>query len=60
MGFKFNPFTGNFDQTDSPNGVFDAVEINGALSIGSTEVITSDRKLINVVPSGITFDEGTF
>lgn len=60
MGFKFNPFTGNFDQTDSPNGVFDAVEINGALSIGNTEVITSDRKLINVVPSGITFDEGTF
>ena len=41
--------------------MFDAVETSGgALSIGGTEVITSDRKLINVVPSGITFDEGTF
>lgn len=33
MGFKFNPFTGNFDQTDSPNGVFESVEVNGDINL---------------------------
>jgi hypothetical protein len=33
MGYKFNPFTGNFDQTDSPNGVFESVEVNGDINL---------------------------
>jgi hypothetical protein len=26
MGYKFNPFTGNFDAVDSPDGVFESIE----------------------------------
>ena len=33
MGYKFNPFTGNFDITDSPDGVFDSVEVNGDINL---------------------------
>jgi len=33
MGYKFNPFTGNFDTTDSPDAVFDSVEVNGDINL---------------------------
>jgi hypothetical protein len=33
MGFKFNPFTGTLDQTDSPDGVFDSVEVDGDITL---------------------------
>jgi hypothetical protein len=33
MGYKFNPFTGNLDTTDSPNGVFEEIEVNGDITL---------------------------
>jgi hypothetical protein len=33
MGFKFNPFTGTLDQTDSPDGVFESVEVDGDITL---------------------------
>jgi hypothetical protein len=32
MGYKFNPFTGKFDTVDSPNGVFEEIEVNTSRS----------------------------
>jgi hypothetical protein len=33
MGFKLNPFTGKFDTVDSPNGVFEEIEVNGDITL---------------------------
>jgi len=33
MGLKFNPFTGNFDIVDSPNGEFDSIDVNGDITL---------------------------
>jgi hypothetical protein len=33
MGFKLNPFTGKLDAVDSPNGVFEEIEVNGDITL---------------------------
>jgi hypothetical protein len=33
MGYKFNPFTGALDTVDSPNGIFEELEINGDITL---------------------------
>lgn len=33
MGYKFNPFSGKLDATDSPDGVFNSVEVNGDITL---------------------------
>jgi hypothetical protein len=33
MGYKFNPFTGKLDTADSPNGVFEEIEVNGDITL---------------------------
>ena len=33
MAYKFNPFTGNFDLVDSPNGEFDSIDVNGDITL---------------------------
>ena len=33
MGYKFNPFSGKLDTTDSPDGVFNSVEVNGDITL---------------------------
>jgi hypothetical protein len=33
MGYKFNPFTGNLDTVDSPNGVFEEIDVNGDITL---------------------------
>ena len=33
MGYKFNPFTGNFDATDSPNGEFESLDVSGDINL---------------------------
>jgi hypothetical protein len=35
MGYKFNPFTGNFDAVDSPDGVFESVEGRLSFPLGT-------------------------
>jgi hypothetical protein len=33
MGYNFNPFTGNFDAVDSPDGVFESVAVDGDITL---------------------------
>jgi len=33
MGYKFNPFTGNLDATDSPNGEFESLDVGGDINL---------------------------
>jgi hypothetical protein len=42
MGYKFNPFTGTLDTVDSPNGVFEELDVNGdiVLDDGGTYTTT--------------------
>ena len=46
MGYKFNPFTGNFDTTDSPDGVFDSVQVNGDINLDDGGTYTTTLQLI--------------
>jgi hypothetical protein len=41
MGFKLNPFTGKLDAVDSPNGVFEEIEVNGGRSTLDVQVVIS-------------------
>jgi hypothetical protein len=33
MGYKFNPFTGSLDTVDSPNGVFNEIDVSGDITL---------------------------
>ena len=46
MGYKFNPFTGNLDTVDSPNGVFEAVEVNGDITLDDGGTFTTTLQTI--------------
>ena len=46
MGYKFNPFTGNLDTVDSPNGVFEAVEVNGDITLDDGGTYTTTLQTI--------------
>jgi hypothetical protein len=46
MGFKFNPFTGNFDQTDSPDGVFESVEVDGDITLDDGGTFTTTLQTV--------------
>jgi hypothetical protein len=52
MGYKFNPFTGKFDTVDSPNGVFEEIEVNGD--------ITLDGRFISSLNGAASAPPGTF
>jgi hypothetical protein len=36
MAYKFNPFTGNFDDFNGPNGEFTSIDVDGDITIGGT------------------------
>jgi hypothetical protein len=60
MGYNFNPFTGNFDAVDSPDGVFESVEVDGDITLddGGTYITT----LQTVTPTAnrtISFPDAT-
>ena len=46
MGYKLNPFTGNLDAVDSPNGVFEAVEVNGDITLDDGGTYTTTLQTI--------------
>ena len=46
MGYKFNPFTGSLDTVDSPNGVFEAVEVNGDITLDDGGTYTTTLQTI--------------
>jgi hypothetical protein len=52
MGFKLNPFTGRLDAVDSPNGVFEDIEVNGD--------ITLDGRFISSLNGAASAPPGTF
>jgi hypothetical protein len=52
MGFKLNPFTGKLDAVDSPNGVFEEIEVNGD--------ITLDGRFISSLNGAASAPPGTF
>jgi hypothetical protein len=66
MGFKLNPFTGKFDTVDSPNGVFEEIEVNGDITldgrfISSLNGALSDTGIagVPVAATGTWFTGGT-
>ena len=60
MGYKFNPFTGNFDTTDSPNGVFDSVEVDGDITLDDGGTYTTTLQLITPTANRtISFPDAT-
>ena len=54
MGYKFNPFTGNLDTVDSPNGVFEAVEVNGDITLDDGGTYTTTLQTITPTVSNKT------
>jgi hypothetical protein len=46
MGYKFNPFTGKFDTVDSPNGVFEEIEVNGDITLDDGGTYTTTLQTI--------------
>jgi hypothetical protein len=43
MGFKLNPFTGKLDAVDSPNGVFEEIEVNGDITLDGRFISSLQR-----------------
>ena len=54
MGYKFNPFTGSLDTVDSPNGVFEAVEVNGDITLDDGGTYTTTLQTITPTLSNKT------
>jgi hypothetical protein len=60
MGFKFNPFTGNFDQTDSPDGVFESVEVDGDITLDDGGSFTTTLQTVTATANRtISFPDAT-
>ena len=60
MGYKFNPFTGNFDTTDSPNGVFESVEVDGDITLDDGGSFTTTVQCVTPIANRtISFPDAT-
>lgn len=60
MGYKFNPFTGNLDTTDSPNGVFEEIEVNGDITLDDGGTYTTTLQTITPTAARtISFPDAT-
>lgn len=60
MGFKFNPFTGTLDQTDSPDGVFDSVEVDGDITLDDGGTYTTTVQVVTPTANRtISFPDAT-
>jgi hypothetical protein len=46
MGYKFNPFTGTLDTVDSPNGVFEELDVNGDITLDDGGTYTTTLQTI--------------
>jgi hypothetical protein len=60
MGYKFNPFTGNLDTVDSPNGVFEEIEVNGDITLDDGGTYTTTLQTITPTAARtISFPDAT-
>ena len=60
MGFKLNPFTGKFDTVDSPNGVFEEIEVNGDITLDDGGTYTTTLQTITPTAARtISFPDAT-
>jgi len=46
MGYKFNPFTGSLDTVDSPNGVFEEIDVNGDITLDGGGTFTTTLQVV--------------
>ena len=60
MGFKLNQFTGKFDTVDSPNGVFEEIEVNGDITLDDGGTYTTTLQTITPTAARtISFPDAT-
>jgi hypothetical protein len=60
MGYKFNPFTGNLDTVDSPDGVFETVEVNGDVTLDDGGTYTTTLQTVTPTAARtISFPDAT-
>jgi hypothetical protein len=60
MGFKLNPFTGKLDAVDSPNGVFEDIEVNGDITLdGGGTYTTTLQTITPTAARTISFPDAT-
>ena len=60
MGLQFNPFTGNFDNVDSPDGVFDSLEVNGDINLDDGGSFTTTLQTVTATQNRtISFPDAT-
>jgi hypothetical protein len=60
MGYKFNPFTGNLDTVDSPNGVFEEIDVNGDITLDDGGTYTTTLQTVTPTANRtISFPDAT-
>jgi hypothetical protein len=60
MGYKFNPFTGSLDTVDSPNGVFEEIDVNGDITLDDGGTFTTTLQTVTATANRtISFPDAT-
>jgi hypothetical protein len=60
MGYKFNPFTGTLDTVDSPNGVFEELDVNGDITLDDGGSFTTTLQVVTPTANRtISFPDAT-
>jgi len=60
MGYKFNPFTGTLDTVDSPNGVFEELDVNGDIVLDDGGTYTTTVQVVTPTANRtISFPDAT-
>jgi hypothetical protein len=60
MGYKLNPFTGSLDTVDSPNGVFNEIDISGDITLDDGGTYTTTVQVVTpTVNRTISFPDAT-
>jgi hypothetical protein len=60
MGYKFNPFTGTLDTVDSPNGVFEEIDVNGDITLDDGGTYTTTLQTVTPTANRtISFPDAT-
>jgi hypothetical protein len=60
MGYQFNPFTGNLDTVDSPNGVFEEIDVNGDITLDDGGTFTTTLQTVTATANRtISFPDAT-
>ena len=60
MGYKFNPFTGNFDDFNGPNGEFTSIDVEGHITLDDGGTYTTTLQTITPTAARtISFPDAT-